>query len=80
MQRALHLVLGVLALITLLIVAYRFVLYGISCKELGTVSWTMYLPYYPVCFMLVIGCLFYCLTSLYYFLEEISSWKKEETK
>ena len=75
-QRVLHVILGVLACACLCFIAYRFALYGATCMKLGTATMTMRLVYWPVCFLLMFGCLLYCLTSLYYFLEEIFSWKE----
>lgn len=75
-QHFLHVILGIISIATLGFLAVRFYIYGINCLNLGTATMTMRLAYWPVCFLLMLGCLTYALTSLYYFLEEIISWKE----
>ncbi len=77
-RHLLHIVVGVMSIAVLGVLSYRFILYGKSCYELGTISWVMYIPYWPICFLLVLGCLCYCVTSIYHFVEEITKWKEDK--
>ena len=76
-QHVLHILLGILSIGVLGLVTYRFVVYGITCYNLGTVSWVVFLPYWPICILLVIGCGIYTLTTIYHFILEIEKWKEE---
>lgn len=75
-QMVLHLILGVISIAALAILTYRFVVYGINCYNLGTMTWVAFLPYWPICILLVIGCGIYTLTTVYHFIEEFIRLKE----
>lgn len=77
-QHVLHIILGILAFCVMGFMSVRFWIYGMNCLKLGTATMTMRLVYWPICFLLMAGCIIYTLTSVYYFFEEIMKWKEEK--
>ena len=77
-QMVIHLVLGLISIAALAILTWRFIIYGISCYQLGTMTWVAFLPYWPICILLVIGCALYTLTTVYHFIIDFKSIKGVE--
>jgi len=77
-QHVLHVILGIISVLVIGFLAVRFGFYGMNCLNLGTATMTMRLVYWPVCFLLMLGCISYALTSLYAIFEEVFSWKEEK--
>lgn len=75
-QIVLHFVLGIIAVAVLAVLTYRFLVYGISCYNQGTMTWVAFLPYWPICILLVVGCAIFTLTTVYHFFEELIRLKE----
>ena len=65
------LMLGILGLIL-----WRFVLYAQSTYLIGSQTWIMFLPHWPVVLSLAIGILAFLITALYNVLNSILHWKE----
>lgn len=80
LQRLIAFVVGLIGIIGLGIISVQFFKYGLSTYQNGNVTWVMFLPYYPIAFACFVGMLFYSLTSVLHFVNEIISWKEGTDK
>lgn len=76
LQRFITVIIGLIAIIGLGFISVQFFKYGLSTYENKNVTWVMFLPYYPIAFACFVGMLFYFLTSVLHFINEIISWKE----
>lgn len=75
-QRICYVVVSIITIIALGFVAYRFVLYTIDTYVKETVTWVLYLPYYPIAFACFVGMLMYCLTFALRVVDNVRKWKE----
>ena len=78
-KKILNIILELLSAAVMVIVIRQFIVYGLLCIKANTVTWVMYLPFYPLCFLLAFGFLTFLLTIVSHLLNEIfNNGKREE--
>ena len=76
-QRAIYTIVEFVTNAVIIILVWSLIDYSIRSYNVGSMTWVVYIKFWPFVVMAVIGILFYFLSSLVNYICEIASWDRK---
>ena len=76
-QRVIFTIVEFISNAVIIVVVWRLILYSMNCFKVGSMTYVVYIPFWPFVVLAAIGMFFFFLTSVVNYISEISSWARK---